>query len=197
MIKALLLVFDPVRTWDDIAQRERSLWFVLLVHLVPILALTGAAEYFALINWGKWVADVARYDLKSPDLALGYVGLQHGGSLLLVFGLAWIIRVLNRGAQGIATYRDCFVLLSYALSPLFAVRLFDVIPGVTGVYSLASLIIGGCLVLATYYSGVPRMLRLTPGSAFGQYLSGVVITLLLFTVLRVCSLVALESAIIQ
>jgi hypothetical protein len=115
---------------------------------------------------------------------------------LLVFGLAWIVRVLNRGAQGIATYRDCFVLVAYALSPLFTVRLLDVIPGVTGVYSYASLVIGACLVLATYYSGVPRMLRLTPGGAFGQYIAGVVITLLLFTVLRVCSLIFLERALV-
>jgi hypothetical protein len=71
MIKALLLVFDPVRAWEDIEQRERSLWFVLLVHLVPILALTGAAEYFALTHWGKWVPGGGRYDVKPTDLRSG------------------------------------------------------------------------------------------------------------------------------
>lgn len=193
MIKALQLVFDPTRTWDNIAERKRSLLFVLLIHLLPLLALTGAAEGYALTTWGKWLEDVGRNQPKPPEIAWTYVGVFYGGSLLLVFVLAWIERVINQSMHGVATFSECFALVAYGLSPFFAVRLLDVLPGVTGIYSWVSMVIGSGLVLGTLYGGTPSMLRLTPGSAFGQYLASVVITLLLLGVLRGCALIVLAG----
>ena len=44
MIKALLLIFEPIATWEGIFRARRSLLFILVIYLLPLLLLTSAAE---------------------------------------------------------------------------------------------------------------------------------------------------------
>ena len=60
MIKALLLIFAPMATWDGIAQARRSLRFVLGVYLLPMLLLVAAVNCYGLVHWGKWQGEVGR-----------------------------------------------------------------------------------------------------------------------------------------
>jgi hypothetical protein len=185
MIKAYMLVFDPVLTWNKIAESKRGLLFVLLLHLLPLLVFTGLAEGYALMTWGKRMPEVERYVVFPAVKAWTYVGVQGLLSLLAVFGVAKLVKSVNESFHGVATYPECFTLVAYSLSALFAVRLMDVIPALGGTYSdWVSYIIGGCLLLTTFYSGTPRLLRLTPGSAFGQYMISVLLTLLIFGFVR-------------
>jgi len=40
MIKALLLIFEPVQAWERIVRAQRGLVFVLFVYLTPVVVLT-------------------------------------------------------------------------------------------------------------------------------------------------------------
>src|SRR5437660_9181073 len=53
MIKALLLIFEPIATWERILRARRGLSFILLVYLLPMLVLTSVAEGYGLYYWGK------------------------------------------------------------------------------------------------------------------------------------------------
>jgi hypothetical protein len=53
MIKALLLIFRPVQTWGGIDAANRSIGYVLCVHLLPLLLLTSLAEGYGLMTWGR------------------------------------------------------------------------------------------------------------------------------------------------
>jgi hypothetical protein len=53
MIKALLLIFRPVQTWGGIDAANRSIAYVLCVHLLPLLLLTSLAEGYGLMTWGR------------------------------------------------------------------------------------------------------------------------------------------------
>src|SRR5437773_3289325 len=53
MIKALLLIFEPIATWERIWRARRGLIFVLLLYLLPMLALVCAGEGYGLHHWGK------------------------------------------------------------------------------------------------------------------------------------------------
>jgi uncharacterized membrane protein YidH (DUF202 family) len=195
MIKALLLVFEPVQTWDRIADSKRGFWFVLLINLLPLLAITGLAEGYALTTWGKWEAVIEKNKLVPPGEAWFYVAVQGGLSLIMVFALAWMIRVVNESFHGDATFSEAFSLIAYSLSPLFTVRLIDMLPGVSGYYSWVSLIIGAVLVLGTFYGGMPRMLRLGPANAFGHYFICILLVLVVAASVRFFSLAALGGKI--
>src|ERR1035441_7149499 len=60
MIKALLLIFDPTATWEGIARARRSLVFVLVVYLIPLLLLASVAEGYGLVDSGNWQGEIGR-----------------------------------------------------------------------------------------------------------------------------------------
>ena len=41
MIKALLLIFDPIATWDGILRARRGVVSILVVYLLPMLLLVS------------------------------------------------------------------------------------------------------------------------------------------------------------
>src|SRR5689334_2248135 len=53
MIKALLLIFDPVNSWERVVRAQRGLLFVLVLFLLPLVALSCAGEGYGLAAWGK------------------------------------------------------------------------------------------------------------------------------------------------
>ena len=53
MIKALLLIFEPIATWEGIFRARRSLAFILVIYLLPLILLASAAEGYGLVHWGK------------------------------------------------------------------------------------------------------------------------------------------------
>ena len=53
MIKALLLIFRPSQTWGGIEAANRSIAFILCLHLLPLLLITSIAEGYGLMHWGK------------------------------------------------------------------------------------------------------------------------------------------------
>ena len=54
MIKALLLIIEPIATWEGILRARRSMAFIMATFLVPLLLLTSAGEGYGLVHWGKW-----------------------------------------------------------------------------------------------------------------------------------------------
>ncbi|MGH7971759.1 MAG: hypothetical protein ACREIC_23845, partial [Limisphaerales bacterium] len=53
MIKTFALIFNPADAWDGIIRARRSLPFILVVYLLPLLIVTSLAEAYGLIHWGK------------------------------------------------------------------------------------------------------------------------------------------------
>ena len=85
MIKALLLIFEPIATWERIWRARRGILFILVVFLLPLLLLTTAAEGYGLVNWGKWQVGVGRLKKFSLPEAAVVETIQFLLSLLVVF----------------------------------------------------------------------------------------------------------------
>jgi hypothetical protein len=83
MIKALLLIFEPIATWEGIFLARRSLGFILALYLLPLLLVTSAAEGFGLVHWGKWQPDVNHY----KTFSLGEIVIVGAAQILLSFGV--------------------------------------------------------------------------------------------------------------
>ena len=50
MIKALLLIFDPITTWDGIFRARQSMVSIVLTYLLPLLLLVSVVEGYRLVH---------------------------------------------------------------------------------------------------------------------------------------------------
>lgn len=172
MIKAIMLIFEPVLTWDRIAQAQRSFQFVLMFFLVPTILLSVGGEMAGIFYLGR--PHELGESVKLPMLRVAaYAAAQLVASFAVVFIGAKMVKSVAETFQNRNNYAQCFRLVAYALSPLFLVRLCDAFPFMN---PWASFGIGIVLCIATLYHGIPKVLLPDPPHAFGLY---VVSTLLL------------------
>jgi len=173
MIKALLLMFEPIATWDRIKRVHRGLIFVLLLYLLPLLALVCAGEGYSLHHWGK-LREVG----PRKFYAIGETGVFEAAQLLLYLAVVFIgakmIKSIGETFHGHHTFTQAFVTVAYGLSPLFLLHLVNAIKDISPWVSWG---IGIFLSMMVLYQGVPRMMEPDPSHAFGLYLMG---SLLLF-----------------
>jgi hypothetical protein len=166
MIKALLLIFDPMATWEGIFRARRSLVFVLVVYLLPLILLASAAEGYGLVHWGKWQGEIGRIKNVPVREAVIVEAAQFLLALVVVFVGANMIKAIGETFHGRHTYTQAFTTVAYGLSPLFLLRLLDAFSGISPWVSWA---IGIILSIAVLYHGVPRMMEPDPPHAFGLF----------------------------
>jgi hypothetical protein len=166
MIKALLLIFEPVATWEGIHRAGRSRAYILAVYLLPMLLLVAFCDGYGLVHWGKWQGELLRLKKFSVGEAVVVETGQLLLSLVLLFIGASIIKSIGETFRGRHTYDQAFTAVAYGMSPLFLCRLLDAFSGVNPWVTWA---IGIMLSIAALYHGVPRMMEPDPAHAFGLY----------------------------
>jgi hypothetical protein len=166
MIKALLLIFDPTATWERIVVTQRSLVFVLVVFLFPLLLLASAAEGFGLVHWGKWQGEIGRIKQFPIGEATIIEAAQFLLALAVVFVGANMLKSIGETFHGRHTYTQAFTAVAYGLSPFFMLRLLDASPGISPWVGWA---VGIILTTAVLYHGVPRVMEPDPPHAFGLF----------------------------
>jgi hypothetical protein len=171
MIKALLLILEPVAAWERIVKAQRSFGFVLGVQLLPLLILTSAAEGYGLVHWGKWRADVSRLKVFSVSEAVAFELGQLILTLAVVFIGSHLIRSLGGTFHGRHSYLQAFTTVTYSLSPLFLLRALDAFAWAN---PWVLWVAGVLLSIAVLYHGLPRVMLPDPPHAFGLYLSSAI-----------------------
>lgn len=171
MIKALLLVFDPARTWDQVVHARRGLVYLLCVQVLPLLVIAAVLEGYGLIQWGRTQTEIALVK-KFP---LNEVVLFEAAQLVLMLGVlfvgAWIIKSVGDAFFGRHTFVQAFTVAAYGLSPWLLLRFADAFPWVI---PWATWGLGAMLLAVVLYHGVPRVMRSLPPHTFGLYLMSVV-----------------------
>jgi len=179
MIKAFFLIFEPSLTWERVAQSRRSVGFVLLFYLLPMLLLVTGVDSWGLVTMGKWQPVFQKMrGFQLPEHLRELVTLETAQFLLAlatVFIAAHIIKIVSGTFRGNCTFHQAFVLVAYGLSPIFLLRLLDVLPRLNPGVSWG---IGVVLSIWVLYQGVLRVLLPEPTHAFGLYLSAVIIIVL-------------------
>src|SRR5688572_16844930 len=128
MIKVLLLIFEPVGTWEKIDRAQRSVGFILFLYVLPLLAITLAGEAYGISQWGKQQGMLNQLAKVPRDVLIYYETAQLGLSLLAIVVGAKLIKSIGESFHGRPTYRQSFTIVAYALGPLFMARLLDAIP---------------------------------------------------------------------
>jgi len=167
MIKALLLLIRPVQTWDGIDRAARSIGYILLVHLLPLIILTSIAEGYGLMHWGKKHRGEVPY-LK--HYAIGEVVVIETAQSLLLVGMVCLGAYAAKAFAGTFhqrhTYRHAFTAVAYGCAPLISLRLGD-LPAMLNPWIPWA--VGMALTLAVLYHGLPCILKPDPPHAFGLF----------------------------
>jgi hypothetical protein len=181
MIKALLLIFEPIEAWERVVRAQRSLVFIMILFLLPLLGATSFVEGYGLVRWGKRQQDALHLKQFSSAEAAVYEIAQMLLTLGAVFLGAKFVKSLGDTFHGRHSLTQTFTTVAYGLSPLFTMRLFDAFPGIS---PWVTWIVGILLSLAVLYQGVPRMMQPDPPHAFGLYIVSALLLILITGLLR-------------
>src|SRR4051812_28900122 len=131
MIKTILLLVAPIHTWEGIFQARRSVGFVLVTFLVPMLLLGCFVEGFGLVHWGKVQGEFSRQvAFKRGDAAVFEV-LQFLVLLILVLVNAGLLKSTCGTFQGRQTFEQGFRAIAYGMGPYLLLRCLDAFSAVT------------------------------------------------------------------
>ncbi|MEI6391080.1 MAG: Yip1 family protein [Verrucomicrobiota bacterium] len=184
MLKALLLIFEPTATWEDIFRARRGVVFILVGYLLPMLLLTSVMEGYGLVRWGKQrgeTQEVSKTKSFSRGETVIFETTQIVLSLLVVFVSANLVKAMGETFHGRHTYSQAFSAIAYGLSPFFLLRLLDAFPFVSPWVTWA---IGITLSIKVLYHGVPRMMEPDPPHAFGLFLMSSLLVALITGMVR-------------
>jgi uncharacterized membrane protein YecN with MAPEG domain len=165
VIKALFFISNPNAAWDRVVQSGRSLMWVLFFYLLPMLMVVAAAEGFGLMKWGKRNAVIGLVRKFSMGEAAAYELGQTLLTLLMIVACAYFLKMLGKTERRQVAYQQTFTVVVYGLSPLFLLRLLDVVP----VNPWVIWSIGIMFSISTLYHGLPRIMEPEPTNAFGLF----------------------------
>lgn len=190
MIKALQLLFAPVRTWDAVSRRNQGVAGVCLLFLLPAILIAGAVEGWALVEFGnqpmklgfagRQIVEVSR------EAALRYATGQAVLNLLSVFLLGLLLHLLLRSHHHRAPFRLSFSVMAHCYALVLLMQLVDGIPAVPTWLCRGA---GAVLAARAFYTGLIRVVRPDPSTALGLYFLG---TLLIFALAGISHFVALQ-----
>jgi len=175
MIKAVLLVLEPLRTWEQIALAGRSVRAILLIHVLPLLLLTSVVEALGMYYWGDWRGDVLKIKTFSLAGVVGFQIVQLAVNLALLFLGAKMLLNLGETFHGRHNFNQAFTAVAYGLGPFWTLRVLDAFPSVNPWVTYA---MGMLLTIIVLYHGIPRVMMPDPPQAFGLYIIGSLLLLL-------------------
>jgi hypothetical protein len=190
MIKALLLIFDPIAAWDGIFRARRTMVSIVLIYLLPMLLLVAVGEGYGLVHWGKWQGEISHLKRFPVREAVIIESAQLLLSVLVVFLGAKMIGSIGETFHDRRTYAQAFATVAYGLSPLYLFRLLDAFAGISPWVSWS---IGIILSMAVLYHGIPRMMEPDPPHAFGLYLMSSLLLLMITGTLRFITAACLQG----
>lgn len=191
MLNALLLIFEPVPTWERIFRSQRSLFFIFWIYLVPLLVITSAGEAYRLMHWERpGVNPLITLKPFTPAEAALFESAQFLLSLGIVFIGAKLVKSVGETFHGRHTFTQAFTTVAYSLGPLFVLRLLDSFAAVPPWVSWG---IGIVLSIAVLYHGVPRIMQPDPPHAFGLFLMSGLLLLLITGLARYIAICYLKG----
>lgn len=174
MISALLLIFEPIATWERIWRARRGLLFIMLTYLAPFLFITCAAEGWGLHHWGR-LREYGPRKYYSRGEVIIFEAIQFLLYLVVVFLGARLIKAIGETFHGRHTFSQAFGAVAYGLGPLFLMHLLDALKDISPWIGWS---IGIVLSIGVLYQGMPRMMEPDPPHAFGLYFIGSLLLLL-------------------
>jgi Yip1 domain len=167
MIRALSLVWDPARIWDNIARDRKSLGYVFTTYFLPVMFISALGEACTLAQWRTWTA--GPHGLMHFDAGELFIfeAARFAMTCVIVGACAFIVWLLREPFYARYNFSQALALVMYSLGPLF---LCQVLTGVPRINLWVSWGVGVYFSLRVFYHGVRCLAKTDPGSAVGLYL---------------------------
>lgn len=179
MLKALQLVFEPAPTWEVIGREERGVAWVFLLSLLPAALTAAGLEGMGLHLWGNQPTSMSFTSRQTigvaPDAIVRYEAVQVVITVVTVFLLAFLFRMVVRSFHSKSTFAQSFRLMSYSFGPVLLLQAVDGIPMAP---TWGCRIVGAALGVKVLYLGLGRIVRPDPASALGLYFVGALMLLI-------------------
>lgn len=175
MLKVFFLIFEPGVAWERIAQARRGMFFILATYLLPMIALMAVVEGWGLNRWGKWQPKFDKFKNFSLREIISFEILQALVLLAMIFICALLLLKISETFHARRKYLPAFTVIAYGFSPFFLLKFLDAGPTMPPAATWA---IGIALTMWILYQGIPRVLQPDATHAFGIYLSGVFVVVL-------------------
>jgi hypothetical protein len=167
MIKALFLIFAPETAWNRVALAQRNMRFIVPFYLLPMMLTVAVVEGFGLVKWGRWQSQLGNYKRFTPAEAVLTEAMELALMALVILIGAHLIKAIAETFRQRHTYTQALTVVIYGLSPVFLLRLLDVVPTLNLWIPWG---IGIALTVKILYHGAPRIMLPDPPQAMGLYL---------------------------
>ena len=168
MLRALLLVVDPSRTWEAIKNDHHSVVRLTLQLVIPLLLVTSVGEALGFMRLGVEHGRLTETVTEAPlELAVRYEAVQTVFTLFIIYGGSALLKVIGSSFHRRHSYVECFTTLAYSIAPLLLLRLLD---GVPAINTWVCYGIGIFLTISLLYRGIPFIMRPDPSNALGLFM---------------------------
>ncbi len=168
MINALLLLFSPAETWERIGRAQRSVSYIVVTYLLPVMIVTSFVEGWGLHVWGKWEGEISHVRQWPVGEAFVFEAGQLVVMLAIILFNSILVKSVSETFHARHTLQQGFTVITYGLFPFFLARMLNAFSDIT---PWVSWIVGILLAIAVMYHGVPRVMLPDPAHAFGLYMS--------------------------
>jgi hypothetical protein len=190
MITLFRLLVSPVETWTAISTSSRGMGWAWLTYVLPLTFVCSAAEVAAIHHWGTATGVAGGIKTVPFDLAVRYGLAQFGLMNLAVFIAAFALQRVEIAFHARIAYPLCFLLVAYAMGPVYASRLLDMIPQLPTWLAWGA---GMLLSLGLIYNGLPKALKIEAYGAFGLFLFSLLAIIPTFAVAHAAAIYVLRG----
>lgn len=172
MIRAVLLIFEPVATWEKLFRTRPGVGAVFGISFFPLLLAVAALEGYGIKRWGSWQTELERMKTFPQNEAV-VVAVVHLLLMTLVCFLATkVIKSMADTFHARQTYDQAFVTVACSMLPLLLFSLLNVFPFVS---PWATWSVGIAFTVRALYHGIPRMMDPDPIHAFGLFIGSALV----------------------
>ena len=168
MFYSLFLLLAPGWTWDRIAKSNKGCFFILVTHVLPLIAAAAFVQGWSMQKYGRWQPHFQLNKTFSHLTVVHFESAQVVLWLLMIFISALLVRLAVENFHGRVSYLAAFTTVSYGYSPLFLAYLLNVFHSVN---PFVPWLLGVGGIIWIMYQGIPRGLNSVPVHSFGIYLT--------------------------
>ncbi len=181
MIRAVLLIFEPIATWEKLFRSRLGMLAAFGISFLPMLLLVVVLEGYGLVRWGSWQAELQRVKQFPLGEAVVLETVHFLLMLLVCFLGTRVIKSMADTFHARQTYAQAFTTVACSLLPFLLISFLNVFPAISPWVTWS---VGILFTVRALYHGIPRMMDPDPIHAFGLFFGSALVIALATSLLR-------------
>gem|GEM_PF-6317356 len=164
-------------------QRRQAILGILFAHILPLAALGLAAQAVAFTTRPRPASQI---NPPPPPPTSLLIECQAGKLVIIlaaILAATLLIQLVADSFTCRASFRQSFTAVAYSLVPWYLCRVCDFIPALN---PWAWIIVGVFGAIILLYCGIPLTIDPPPAQAFGMFVGGAFLLLLLIVLAELC-----------